>query len=125
MRDGTARFSGCGIDAADLNRLCGTLDIAGRGAPGTTKRRDHPERQDGPPAAATNRTPDAPSANVAFPSKLEVHIIETGRREVCDTFDFGDGESGRRTPPCAGSASHGMANAAAIDVVNLCFVGDR
>jgi hypothetical protein len=45
-----------------------------------------------PPAAAANRTSDAPSANVAFSSKLEVHLIETGRREVCDTFDFGDGD---------------------------------
>jgi len=83
-----------------------------------------PSAKTAPPAAASDRTPDAPSANVAFPSKLEVHIIETGRREVCDTFDFGDGESGRRTPPCAGSASRGMAIAPAIDVVNLCCVGD-
>lgn len=51
-----------------------------------------PSTKTAAPAAAANRTSDAPSANVAFPSKLEVHLIETGRREVCDTFDFGDGD---------------------------------
>jgi hypothetical protein len=51
-----------------------------------------PSAKTAPPAAASDRTPDAPSANVAFPSKLEAHLIETGRREVCDTFDFSDGD---------------------------------
>jgi hypothetical protein len=56
-----------------------------------------PSAKTAPPAAASDRTPDAPSANVAFPSKLEVHLIETGRREVCDTFNFSDGDV--RTEP--------------------------
>lgn len=51
-----------------------------------------PSAKTAPPAAAADRMPDAPSANVAFPSKLEVHLIETGRREVCDTFNFSDGD---------------------------------
>jgi hypothetical protein len=51
-----------------------------------------PSATTAPPSAAAKRTPDGPSANDAFPSKMEVHLVETGRREVCDTFDFGDGD---------------------------------
>jgi hypothetical protein len=35
---------------------------------------------------------DAANVKVAFPSEMKVHLVETGRREVCDTFDFGDGD---------------------------------
>lgn len=55
--------------------------------------------QPAPPAQAA-RAPapqlaqaSAPTnVKVAFPSELDVYLVETATREVCDTFTYGDGD---------------------------------
>lgn len=42
--------------------------------------------------ATAKRAPGAAPVNVAFPSELDLYLIDTGSREVCDTFDFGGGD---------------------------------
>jgi len=43
------------------------------------------------PAGSAAAQPRA-NAKVAFPSELNVYLVQTGTREVCDTFNFGGGD---------------------------------
>ena len=104
-RDEYARLSCSSIDAADHDRLCGarcSAEYRGRdgAATGGTKGEDrracaaaHNCRDDG-------RTHDnggpvgtaalaATNVKVAFPAEVNVYLVDTGTREVCDTFSFG------------------------------------
>ena len=45
-----------------------------------------------PNAQPATTQPDPSPVKVAVPARLEVHLVETGSREVCDTFNFGDGD---------------------------------
>lgn len=42
--------------------------------------------------AALPARPATANVKVAFPSELDVYLVETGTREICDTFNFGDGD---------------------------------
>ncbi|ODS01047.1 hypothetical protein AUC68_11695 [Methyloceanibacter methanicus] len=43
-------------------------------------------------AAERAPAPAATNVKVAFPSELDVYLVETGTREVCDTYSFGGGD---------------------------------
>lgn len=45
-----------------------------------------------PAPAPVRAAPAATNVKVAFPSELDVYLVETGTREVCDTYAFGGGD---------------------------------
>lgn len=42
-------------------------------------------------AAPPSRT-STPTVNVTMPRELDVYLVETASREICDTFSFGGGD---------------------------------
>lgn len=66
-----------------------SLDAENPPAPQATT---SPSSTKSPSAATTERGPAAAPVKVTFPSEIDVYLVETGSREVCDTFDFGGGD---------------------------------
>jgi len=76
--------------------LLTTIAFAGHAVPLDNEAMTAPQ----PPAPKTTAAepatargvPAATNVKVAFPSELDVYLVETGTREVCDTFSYGGGD---------------------------------
>lgn len=61
-------------------------------APPTLQATTTPTQATAPSPATAEQAPAAAPVKVAFPSQMNITLVQTGRREVCDTFNFGGGD---------------------------------